>query len=77
MCVSCQTEIECPDDWASFVIHLPPLPPRLVLSLTSLVETIVRIYVRAAGTVEVRAAKWDREWAEAGDQGMVVSELGV
>ncbi|GIL65879.1 hypothetical protein Vafri_19521 [Volvox africanus] len=52
VCVSCQTESECPDDWARFANHLPPLPPRLSLSLPALVDTIVRIYVRAAGTVE-------------------------
>ncbi|GLI60595.1 hypothetical protein VaNZ11_002742 [Volvox africanus] len=52
VCVSCQTDSDCPDDWARFANHLPPLPPRLSLSLPALVDTIVRIYVRASGTVE-------------------------
>lgn len=52
---ACQTDTDA-DDWLRYVARLPPLPPNLALSLSSLTDSIVRIYVRAAATVEVRGA---------------------
>ncbi|GFR39671.1 hypothetical protein Agub_g142 [Astrephomene gubernaculifera] len=52
VCRGMQTESEAPEEWSRYLVSLPPLPPRLVLSLGSLADAIVRIYLRAAGTVE-------------------------
>ncbi len=46
------------DDWLRYVARLPPLPPNLALSLSSLTDSIVRIYVRAAATIEVSSVAW-------------------
>ncbi len=54
---ACQTDMEA-DDWLHYVARLPPLPPNLALSLSSLTDSIVRIYVRAAATIEVRGITW-------------------
>ncbi|KAG2495568.1 hypothetical protein HYH03_006168 [Edaphochlamys debaryana] len=49
---SAQTDAEGSDDWLRYAASLPPLPPGLALSVASLTETIVRIYLRAGMTVE-------------------------
>eukprot|EP00198_Chlamydomonas_reinhardtii_P000344 XP_001689679.1 predicted protein [Chlamydomonas reinhardtii] len=49
---STQTDAEAADDWSRFATSLPPLHPQMSLSLSSLTDTIVRIYTRAEATVE-------------------------
>ena len=54
---STQTDAEAADDWSRFATSLPPLHPQMSLSLSSLTDTIVRIYTRAEATVEVRVGR--------------------